>query len=192
MQHLSPPNKSPNLPPFLHQMKTSSIEILSKETCAIWPFPPLSFVYLFIHSFVCFFKHNSLSLLWKFHIMDPNPAHLPVLSYLPLNPAWCTPKLDKKQNKKTHLMSPSFQHFFMHPIGIRVAACNAVYPFWPNSPSCKMFPAVSHGLVQSPWLLVHHHHWSLIEMPRRYPIVAKSHGATDAIIPQDQSPHTLQ
>lgn len=46
-------------------------------------------------TFMCFFyfKHNSLLILWKFHIMYPNLTHLPAPPFPPLAPTIC-PKIN--------------------------------------------------------------------------------------------------
>lgn len=55
-----------------------------------------------------------------------------------------------------------------------------------------MFIAMSFGLVQGLWVLVHHQFWILTETHLRYPAVTLIHGDPVAMVPQDWFLHTFQ
>lgn len=93
---------------FYQTLIVSSLPLADLLLASVFPFCFLSHVCYLIHvflvnncqrhlcyhsqitflTFICFFnfKHNSLQILWKFHIMYPNLAHLPTPPYPPLAP----------------------------------------------------------------------------------------------------------
>lgn len=64
--------------------------------------------------------------LWKFHIIHPDPAHLPVASYLSHTPASWHPKINLKQTEllKTH-QNYNSQVTVVHTFNLRTQVAKA-------------------------------------------------------------------
>lgn len=130
-----------------------------------------------VECFILMCLHNSLLTRWKFTSCPP----IPLISQSPYNcphpSAACSPPKKKliknKTNKKTHLTLSSFQDLFIHPIGIRSCVVSHSVPFFPTSPTHKMFIAMSNPVCFKacglPSLM------AFIETPLGYSAVALSH-----------------
>lgn len=124
--------------------------------------------------------HNSLLVLSEFHIMNSSPSQLPFTQYLPLTPCIIPPKKPPQwTEKRKHLAPPSFpscQHLFIHASDMGSCVVSFSIPCCPVSPTWKCSLQWVIGVIQGLWPLTHNHHWTLTEIPLRYPAVALCHG----------------